>query len=77
VAEKAVKEGKLMRLGLPTTCRPKIAEDNIQLESLIPAEHEVIGLAKDENKILEKVQFAEMPNPCARGFRLLEISLKT
>lgn len=77
VAEKAVKEGKLLRLGLPTTCRPKIVEDNIQLESLIPAEPEVAGFAKDENKTLEKVQFAEMPNPCARGFRLLEISPKT
>jgi len=77
VAEKTVKEGKLLRLGLPTACRPKILEDSVQLESLIPAEPEAAGFAKDENKILEKVQFAEMSNPCARGFRLLEISPKT
>ncbi len=75
-AEKTVKEGKLLRLGLPTACRTKIAEDGVQLESLIPVEHDATGYAKDENKILEKVQLAEMSNPCARGFRLLEISPK-
>jgi hypothetical protein len=74
--EKAVKDGKPLRLGLPTTCRPKILEDGVYLESLLPAEHDVIGYAKDENKILEKVQLTEMSNPCARGFRLLEISPK-
>jgi len=72
-AEKAVKEGKTLRLGLPARCQTKTAEDKVTLESLIPAEQDVLGCAKDENKILEKVQFSEMPNPCARGFRLLEI----
>ena len=74
--EKALKEGKSQRLGLPTTCKAKIIEDGVCLESLLPAEHDVIGSAKDENKTLDKVQLTEMPNPCARGFRLLEISPK-
>jgi len=76
-AEKVVKEGKVLRLGLPAKCQTKIMEDGMVLESLMPAEHEVASYAKDENKILEKVQLTEMPNPCARGFRLLEISPKT
>jgi len=76
-AEKAVKEGKVLRLGLPARCRTKTLEDRVILESLMPAEHDVTGYAKDENKILEKVQLSEMPNPCVRGFRLLEISPKT
>ena len=75
-AEKAVKEGKGLRLGLPTKCRTKIMGDGIMLESLMSAEHDVTGYAKDENKILEKVQLTEMPNPCARGFRLLVINPK-
>jgi len=77
VAEKAVKEGKVLRLGLPAKCRTQTVEDGVTLESLMPAEHDVRGHAKDENKILEKVQIAEMPNPCARGFRALEITPKT
>jgi len=76
-AEKAVKEGKVLRLGLPSKCRTKIMGDGLMLESLMPAEHDVTGYAKDENKILKKVQLTEMPNPCARGFRLLVISPKT
>ena len=57
-------------------CRTKIVENGVMLESLMSAEHDLAGYAKDENKILEKVQLTEMPNPCVRGFRLLEISLK-
>jgi len=75
--EKALKEGKALRLGLPAKCRTKLMEDEVALESLMPAEHDVAGYAKDENKFLEKVQLTEMPNPCARGFRLLEIIPKT
>ena len=75
-SERAVKEGKTLRLGLPSTCRTKIMENGVMLESLMPAEHDLTGYAKDENKILERVQLTEMPNPCARGFRLVEISLK-
>jgi len=76
-AEKAVKGGKVLRLGLPAKCRTKTLEEGVMLESLMSAEHDVAGYAKDENKILEKVQLTEMPNPCARGFRLLEITPKT
>jgi len=76
-AEKAVKERKVLRLGLPAKCRTKIVEDGVVLESLMSAEHDVTGYAKDETKVLEKVQLSEMPNPCARGFRLLEINPKT
>jgi len=76
-AERAVKEGKALRLGLPARCRTKTVEDTVMLESLLPAEHDVAGYAKDEDRILEKVQLSEMPNPCARGFRLLEITPKT
>jgi hypothetical protein len=76
-AEKTVKEGKMLRLGLPTTCRAKIIEDRVTLESLLPVEQDVKGFAKDENKILQNVQLTEMSNPCARGFRLLEIAPKT
>jgi len=76
-AERAVKERKTLRLGLPAKCRTKIIEDGVILESLMSAEHDVEGYAKDENKILERVQLSEMPNPCARGFRLLEIISKT
>jgi len=76
-AEKAVKEGRVLRLGLPAKCQTRIVAEGITLESLMPAEHDVEGYAKDENKILENVQLLEMPNPCARGFRLLEISPKT
>ena len=75
-AERTVKERKTLRLGLPSTCRTKIMENGVMLESLMSAEHDLAGYAKDENKILEKVQLTEMPNPCVRGFRLLEISLK-
>jgi len=73
-AEKAVKDGKTLRLGLPARCRTKTEEGRVTLESLMPAEHDVSGYAKDEKTVLEKVQLAEMPNPCARGFRLLEIN---
>jgi len=75
-AEKAVKEGRLLRLGLPAKCQTKTTEDGVSVQSLMPAEHDVAGYAKDENKILEEVQLSEMPNPCVRGFRLLELTPK-
>jgi hypothetical protein len=75
--EKAVREGKIVRLGLPAKCRTRIVDDGVTLESLMPAEHDVTGYAKDENNTLDKVQLTEMPNPCTRGFRALEIIPKT
>jgi len=75
-AEKASKEAKTVWLGLPAKCRTKTSEEGIIIESQMPAEQDLAGYAKDENKVLEKVQMVEMPNPCARGFRLLEITPK-
>jgi len=72
--EKAVKENTELRLGLPVKCQPKFLDDAVLLQSLIPAEHDVAGEAKDDKGILGKVQTAEMLNPRARGFRLLEIT---
>jgi len=76
-AEKAVKETKTIKLGLPARCTVKTNTDAIMLESLLPAEEDLVGHASDDSKMLEKVELAEMPNPCARGFRLLEITPKT
>lgn len=76
-AEKAIKEAKMMQLGLPARCTVKTDAEGIILESLLPAEQDLAGNAKDEDNVLEKVRLAEMPNPCARGFRLLEIMPQT
>jgi len=76
-AEKAVIEAKPMRLGLPARCTVKTSEDGLVTESLLPAEQDLAGYARDESKVLQKVQLTEMPNPIARGFRLLEIAVKT
>lgn len=72
--EKAVKENTKLRLGLPVKCQPKFLDGAVALQSLIPAEQDVVGYAKDDKGILGKVQTSEMLNPCARGFRLLEIT---
>lgn len=74
--EKAVKEKKKERLGLPAECSAKITGNTITLESLIPAEHDTIGYATSKENLLENVEVSEMPNPCARRFRLLEINPK-
>jgi len=75
-AENVVKEAKTVRLGLPARCTVTTSQGGIIIESLLPAEHDLTGYAKDENKLLEKVQLTEMPNPCARGFRALEMTPK-
>lgn len=75
-AEKAAREKRKLRLGLPVKCQAKISKDGVALQSLMPAEQEVVGRARDDKGILEKVQTLEMLNPCARGFRLLEITPK-
>ncbi|KPV64409.1 MAG: hypothetical protein AOA66_0220 [Candidatus Bathyarchaeota archaeon BA2] len=75
-AEKAIKEKRKLRLGLPAKCQAKILKDCVALQSLVPAEQEVVSHARDDKGILEKVQTVEMLNPCARGFRLLEITPK-
>ena len=75
-AERVVEEGRGLRLGLPAACTARVFEDSIELRSLAPAEHDLTGHAKDEKEVLEKVQISEMLNPCARGFRALEITPK-
>lgn len=76
-AERALRQGSKLRLGLPARCSAKLDEDNVALQSLLPAEHDVVGIAKDEKGVLKKVRVREMLNPCARGFRVLEITPKT
>lgn len=76
-AEKAVKENTKLRLGLPVKCKAKILDGGVALQSLMPAEQDVAGYARDNGKILGKIQTSEMLNPTARGFRLLDITPKT
>jgi hypothetical protein len=73
-SEKAVKENVKLRLGLPTKCQTKFLEGKILLESLIPTEEELEGYAECGTSLLQKTKFVEAVNPCARGFKLLEIS---
>lgn len=73
-AEKAVKESRPQLLGLPARCTTKALGEDVTVESLLPAEQDLTGTAKDSNHVLEKAHLREMPNPCARGFRLLEIT---
>ncbi|MGD8505109.1 MAG: DUF4152 family protein [Candidatus Bathyarchaeota archaeon] len=75
-AERAIQQASVVRLGLPAKCSAKIVENGVTLQSLIPAEHDIMGSAKDEKGVLEKVGINEMPNPCARGFRVLEMTPK-
>ncbi len=74
--EKAIKENTKLRLGLPVKCQPRFLDDAVTLKSLVPAEQDVIGYAKDLKGVLGKVQTSDMLNPCARGFRLLEMMPK-
>ncbi len=73
-AEKATKENTKLRLGLPTKCQTKFLQDSIELQSLIPTENEVVGYAECSKELLEGAQILEMLNPCARGFKMLEIT---
>jgi hypothetical protein len=75
-AEKAVKEKEGVLLGMPSKCYARRIENGVVVHSLIPAEHDIIGFAADVNRVLAKVTFSELLNPCARGFRALEITPK-
>ncbi len=72
-AERAIQQKNRVRLGLPAKCSTKITEDTVTLQSLMPAEQDVTGLARDEKGLLKKVEIKEMLNPRARGFRLVQI----
>jgi hypothetical protein len=75
-AEKAVSEKTMLRLGMPSKCYARKIEDGVTVHSLIPAEHDIAGFATDKEGIMKKVTFSELLNPCARGFRVLEITPK-
>ena len=73
-AEKAAKENVKLKLGLPTKCQTKLLKDKVALLSLIPTENEVAGYAEISKDLLERVKIVELLNPCARGFKMLEIA---
>ena len=75
--EKALEEKRPILLGLPSKCQPIISGENVQLDSLMAAEHDVRGFAVDQSGVLEKVDVTEMLNPIARGFRTLRIEPRT
>jgi len=75
--EKALEEKRPILLGLPSKCQPIISGENVQLDSLIAAEHDVRGFAVDQSGVLKKVDVTEMLNPIARGFRTLRIEPRT
>ena len=75
-AEKSLDEDKTLILGLPAKCQPKKSQGGIFMRSLIPAEHDIFGFANDEKHVIEKVNFQEILNPYARGFRAVKISPK-
>ena len=70
---KAVEEGEPILLGLPTTCQPRIQNSRVSLHSLMAAEYDVRGFADDIDNVLRKVKLTETLNPCAPGFRALQI----
>lgn len=74
--EKAVTEKQEILLGLPSKCQPRFTEKEVDLYSLMAAEHDVRGHAEDSKGNLKKVNIGEMLNPCARGFRALKIKPK-
>jgi len=73
---KALEKREPMLLGLPTRCQHRMADHRLYLHSLIEAEHDVRGYAKDVEEILTKVNIIETLNPIARGFRALKITPK-
>jgi hypothetical protein len=75
-AEKVVKEKQGVLLGMPSKCYARRIENGVVVHSLIPAEHDIVGFAADTDEILAKVTSSELLNPCARGFRALEITPK-
>ena len=76
-AEKAVKEKRSVKLGLPVKCYARVLGNGVTVHSLLPAEHDVVGYVKDEEGVFERVEFLELLNPCARGFRVLEFIPKS
>ncbi len=72
-AEKAIREKREFLLGLPTRCVVESSGGLVVARSLIPSEHDIVGLARDEGRVLKWVNLLDMPNPVARGFRVIRI----
>lgn len=72
-ADKATKEGHALKLGLPVACGVKLFENGVLLKSQLPAEHDLSGIAKDEEGNLKMVRISDYANPRTRGFRVLTI----
>lgn len=74
-AERLLKQNReVLWLGLPVKCLPVFRENTVALQSLLPAEHDIQGFALDVENVLDRVKVVEMPNPSARGFRVLKIT---
>ena len=70
-AKRALEEGRELLLGLPMKCVVSVAGDMVIARSLLPAEHDIMGLAEDEEGVLSRVALTDMPNPTLRGFRMV------
>lgn len=75
-AEKVLRDNEAALLGLPAKCEVRVVEGGVMVQSLFPAEHDISGFARDDKGFLGEVVIQEMLNPCARGFRALEIAPK-
>jgi len=73
-AQKVIKDTQSLLLGLPSECYVRVVERGVMVHSLTPTEHDIAGFAVDTDGILAKVTFSELLNPCARGFRAIEIT---
>ena len=75
--DQSVEEKQTFLLGLPTKCMHRVADGMVYLHSLMEAEFDVRGYAKDEEDVLGKVEISEVLNPIARGFRAIKVTPKT
>ena len=74
--EDTLKKMQPVLLGLPSKCELMLTKEMACLHSLIAGEYDVRGCAQDKKGILNDVRIDQLLNPCARGFRALEISPK-
>ncbi len=74
--ERAVQKRETILLGLPSRCQHRFYTTGVSLQSLMPAEHDVMAHAGDKNVVLNKVNIYELLNPVARGFRAIRITPK-
>ncbi len=74
--ERAVQKRETILLGLPSRCQHSLCGSGVSLQSLMPAEHDIVARADDKNGVLNKVNIYELLNPVARGFRAIRITPK-